>query len=48
MFPARAGMSPKKHGYGSVEYGVPRASGDEPYAELPEGSKGVCSPRERG
>ena len=48
VFPARAGMSR----YGRIarihQVSVPRASGDEPVADLFTLQRGKCSPRERG
>ena len=48
MFPARAGMSRTHVGSVFDITNVPRASGDEPCAQLVEIKDIACSPRERG
>ena len=48
VFPARAGMSPRRAGRRTALICVPRASGDEPTARVSLSRSGLCSPRERG
>ena len=48
MFPARAGMSPRRIPGIRVSLCVPRASGDEPRLRNLATSPAGCSPRERG
>ena len=48
VFPARAGMSPKKKPALGHLVRVPRASGDEPKNLLLANASEMCSPRERG
>ena len=48
VFPARAGMSPRRDQRGAYRGCVPRASGDEPSEEHVTENLNMCSPRERG
>ena len=48
VFPARAGMSRTRERIKPANFGVPRASGDEPGKRMGEFVGEECSPRERG
>ncbi|EFS6470836.1 hypothetical protein HW226_002550 [Salmonella enterica] len=48
VFPAPAGINRRNAFMSSLRCGVPRASGDKPYARGMAFSVLVCSPRQRG
>ena len=48
VFPARAGMIPTEVSKNPRANGIPRESGDDPYAELALKHLRTYSPRERG
>ena len=48
VFPARAGMIPRRPTISMRSYGIPRESGDDPELDEEEAQSIMYSPRERG